>query len=73
MMIMMLMMPVFSFWFSFQVPAAVAFYWIVSSLVAIVQQLVMTKFFPPKKNMAKSMIEGTIERRSREESIKKTK
>ena len=43
--------------------AAVAFYWIVSSLVAIVQQLVMTKFFPPKKNMAKSMIEGTIERR----------
>ncbi len=73
MMIMMLMMPFFSFWFSFQVPAAVAFYWIVSSLVAIVQQLVMTKFFPPKKNMARSMIEGTIERRSREESIKKTK
>lgn len=73
MLMMMLMMPFVSFWFSFQVPAAVGFYWIISNLVAIVQQAVMAKFFPPKRNMARSMIEGTIERRSREASIKKIK
>lgn len=73
MMIMMLMMPIFSFYIAFKVSAAVGFYWIISNLVAVVQQLVMAKFFPPKKNMAREMIEGTIERRSREESIKKIK
>ncbi len=73
MMIMMLMMPVFSAWFSFQVPAAVGFYWIISNVVAVAQQLVMAKFFPPRKNIAREMIENTIERRSREESIKRTK
>lgn len=73
MLIMMLMMPLFSFYIAFKVSAAVGFYWIISNLVAIVQQLVMAKFFPPKRNMAREMIEGTIERRSREESIKKIK
>lgn len=73
MMLMMLMMPLFSFWFSFQVPVAVAFYWIISSVVAVVQQLAMAYFYPPKKNMAREMIENTINRRAREESIKKIK
>lgn len=73
MLAMMLMMPFMSFWFSFQVPAAVGFYWIVSNIVAVIQQLVMAKFFPPKRNMARTMIEGTIERRSKEESDKKIK
>ena len=71
--IMMLMMPVFSAWFSLQVPAAVGFYWIISNVVAVVQQLITTKFFPPRKNIARQMIEGTIERRARENSIKKLK
>lgn len=73
MLIMMLMMPFFSFYISFQVSAAVGFYWIVSNIVALLQQLFMAKFFPPKKNQARSMIETTIERRSREESVKKIK
>lgn len=73
MMIMMLMMPLFSFYIAFKVSAAVGFYWIISNLVAIVQQLVMAKFFPPKRNMAREMIENTVQRRSREESIKKIK
>ena len=38
MLIMMLMMPFFSFYISFKVPAAVGFYWIISNLVAILQQ-----------------------------------
>ena len=73
MMIMMLMMPFFSFYISFKVSAAVGFYWIISNLVATAQQVFMAKFFPPKRNVARQMIEATIERRSREESIKKTK
>lgn len=73
MMMMMLMMPLFSFYIAFKVSAAVGFYWIISNLVAIVQQLITAKFFPPRKNIARTMIEGTIERRSREESIKNTK
>ena len=73
MMIMMLMMPFFSFYISFKVSAAVGFYWIISNLVATVQQLFMAKFFPPKRNVARQMIESTIERRSREESIKNSK
>ena len=73
MMLMMLMMPLFSFYISFKVSAAVGFYWCISNIVAIVQQLVMAKFFPPRKNIAREMIENTIERRSREESIKRVK
>ena len=73
MMLMMLMMPVFSLFIAFQVPAAVGFYWIVSNLVAILQQLFIAKAFPPKKSQARLMIENTIERRSREENIKKIK
>lgn len=73
MMMMMLMMPLFSLYIAFQVPAAVGFYWIISNLVAIVQQLFIAKAFPPKKSQARLMIENTIERRSREENIKKIK
>lgn len=71
MVMMMLMMPFFSFFISFRVSAAVGFYWIISNLIAVIQQLVMAKFFPPKKNMAREMVNNTIERRSREASIKK--
>ncbi len=73
MMMMMLMMPFFSFYISFQVPAAVGYYWIISNLIAIAQQLFIYKFFPPKRSQARLMVESTIERRSREESIKKAK
>lgn len=73
MMLMMLMMPLFSLYIAFKVPAAVGFYWIISNLIAILQQLFIAKFFPPRKSQAKLMVENTIERRSREENIKKIK
>lgn len=73
MVVMLLMMPFFSFYIAFKVPAAVGFYWIISNVVAILQQLFIAKFFPPKKSQAKLMIENTIYRRSREENLKKTK
>lgn len=71
--IMMLMMPLFSFYISFKVTAAVGFYWIISNLVALVQQLFIFKQYPPRKTQARLMVENTIERRSREENIKKIK
>jgi len=73
MVMMMLMMPFFSFYISFKVTAAVGFYWIISNLVAILQQLFIAKQYPPRKSQARLMIENTIERRSREENIKKIK
>ena len=73
MMLMMLMMPFFSLYITFKVPAAVGIYWIVSNVIAVLQQLYIAKFFPPKKSQAKLMVENTIERRSREAVIKKIK
>lgn len=73
MVIMTLMMPFFSFYISFKVPAAVGFYWIITNLVAIVQQIFIFKQYPPRKTQARLMIENTIERRSREENVKKIK
>ncbi|MCM1114829.1 MAG: YidC/Oxa1 family membrane protein insertase [Clostridium sp.] len=73
MMLMMLMMPIFSFYISFKVTAAVGFYWIISNLVAMLQQIFIFKQYPPRKTQARLMVENTIERRSREENIKKIK
>lgn len=73
MLIMMLMMPFFSFYIAFKVPAAVGFYWIISNIIAILQQLYIAKCFPPKRSQARLMLENTIYRRSREANIKKIK
>ncbi len=73
MIMMSLMMPLFSLYIAFKVPAAVGFYWIISNVVAILQQLFIAKFYPPKRSQARVMIENTIERRSRENSIKRIK
>lgn len=70
---MTLIMPFISFGITFSVPAAVGFYWIISNVVALLQQLFIAKFFPPKKSQAKLMVENTIYRRSREENLKKTR
>lgn len=70
---MMFMMPFFSFYISFKVTAAVGFYWIISNVVAILQQIFIAYKYPPRRTQAKLMIENTIERRSREENVKKIK
>lgn len=70
---MMLMMPLFSFYISFKVTAAVGFYWIITNIVALLQQLFIFKQYPPRKTQARLMVENTIERRSREENVKKIK
>ncbi len=47
---MMKIMPLFSAWITFSLPAAVGFYWIVSNLLTLIQQLYFNKFINPKIN-----------------------
>ena len=68
---MMLMMPAMSVWFTTMFPCGIGVYWIVSNVVAMVQTVALRKIFAPQKNVAKDMIKETIERRSREESVKR--
>lgn len=69
---MMAIMPITSVYFTFLFPSGIGIYWIVSSLFATVQTFVINSLGGPQKAIAKLMVSETIERRSREESIKKT-
>ena len=40
---MMIMMPLFSAWIAFTMPAAIGFYWILSSILQLVQQIAINK------------------------------
>ncbi|HCA05059.1 MAG TPA: hypothetical protein DEO32_04075 [Ruminococcaceae bacterium] len=42
-------LPLFSAWIAYSVPCAVAFYWIISSLISLVQSIVLAKVFSPAK------------------------
>lgn len=52
--VMMYAMPLFSAYIAYIVPSAVAFYWIVSSLVSLVQSVVVGKLFSPQRMTATS-------------------
>ncbi len=67
----MLMMPAMSVYFTSLFPSGIGVYWIVSNIFATVQSVVMRKIFSPQKNVAKDMVKETIERRSREASVKR--
>ena len=45
---MLYFMPILSAYFTFQFPAAVGLYWIVSNIVQLVQQLLINKLLMPK-------------------------
>ncbi|MBE6844389.1 MAG: YidC/Oxa1 family membrane protein insertase [Ruminococcus sp.] len=47
--IMMLIMPLFSLWLAFQVPAGVGFYWIWSSVFSFIQSFALYAYFTPKR------------------------
>ena len=42
-------LPLFSAWITYNVPAAMAFYWIISALLSLVQSLVLAKICSPQK------------------------
>lgn len=60
-------MPLFSLYLGFTVPGGVGFYWLCSSIIGVMQQLLMNKHYNPKKVAAELLIDETIERRSKEE------
>lgn len=65
---MMLTMPLMSLWFSFQFPAGMGMYWILSNILAFFQTLILGRIYAPRKIIAKLMVEETIERRSYEKA-----
>ena len=64
-------MPLFSLYFTFQFPAGIGVYWITSSVIAFIQTVVLYAVFSPKKATTRLLIEETIQRRSREENLKR--
>ncbi|MGN0539097.1 MAG: YidC/Oxa1 family membrane protein insertase [Candidatus Fimenecus sp.] len=67
---MSLMTPVMSIWFSFMFPASVGVYIIMSSILSFIQMIVLYQIYSPKKVLAKTMVDETINRRAREKIIK---
>ncbi len=67
------MSPIMSVWFTFLFPAGVGVYWIMSSFFTLIQTVLLNFTHSPQKVVARNMVEETIERRSREASIKKLK
>lgn len=67
---MSLMTPAMSIYFSFLFPASVGVYIILSSIFSFIQMVIMNKVFSPKKVLAKTMVEETINRRAREKIFK---
>lgn len=67
----MLMMPAMSVYFTFLFPCGIGVYWITSNVFATLQSLALKKIYSPQKNIAKLMIKESVERRSRENSVKR--
>ncbi len=63
---MMLMMPLMSLWFTFQFPAGMGMYWILSNLFAFFQTLILGHVYAPRKTIARMMVEETVNRRAYE-------
>ena len=51
--VMLYVMPLFTAYIAYTVPAAVGFYWICSSVIAFIQSLIIAKFFTPVSFTAK--------------------
>ena len=67
---MMIFMTAFSLFFVVKYPAGIGIYWIASGVFGLITSIVVSKIYSPKKMFAKLMVEETIQRRSRENSIK---
>lgn len=63
-------MPIFSLYITFQFPIGIGLYWITSNVLALAQTLILGVTHKPSKQVARLMVEETVERRSREENVK---
>ena len=68
-----LMMPLMSLWFCFIMPAAMGLYWIINSVLMMVQEAVLGKFYTNKLNAEEDELEAKREaaRKLRQEEAKK--
>ncbi|MBQ2377267.1 MAG: YidC/Oxa1 family membrane protein insertase, partial [Clostridia bacterium] len=65
---MMFTMPLMSGFIAWGFPVGMGMYWILSSLVAFVQTLVLGHIYSPRKTIARDMVEETVYRRSYEKT-----
>lgn len=65
--------PLISVVFAFTLPAGIGVYWILSNILSFIQMIALAAAVKPENIIAEQMIDETVQRRSREESIKKTK
>ena len=63
-------MPLFSLYFVVNYPAGIGIYWIASSIFGFLSTVIIGHFYSPKKTIAKLMVEETVARRSKENSLK---
>ncbi len=63
-------MPLFSLYFVTMFPAAIGIYWIINNVYSFIQTLLVGRLFSPEKTIAKTMVEETIQRRSKEANTK---
>jgi YidC/Oxa1 family membrane protein insertase len=63
-------MSIFSLYLCFTFPAGMGIYWISSSLIMLVQQLLMNKFYGQGRIAAQLMVDETLDRREKEDAVK---
>ena len=63
-------MPLFSLYFVVNYPAGIGIYWIASSIFGFLSTVIIGYFYSPKKTIARLMVDETVQRRSKENSIK---
>ena len=64
------MSPLISVVFAWTLPAGIGFYWIISGLLSFIQTVALGIALKPEAIIAGQMIDETVERRSREKSVK---
>lgn len=64
------MSPVMSLIFAFMFPALVGLYWVLSNIFTFFQTLILNFVYSPEKQIAQSMIDETVQRRSKERNTK---
>lgn len=68
---MLLFSPAMQIYFAFLFPISIGIYIIMSSLLSFVQMIALNHIYSPKKVLARTMIDETVYRRSKEENTKK--
>ena len=69
MLVMFLTLPLFSAYISYTVPAAVGFYWVISTITGFIQSLVLQKFYSAKHMIAKQEAQRVALLRVQEENV----